>query len=193
MEQWKNIQGFSNYQVSNLGRVKSLSRIRAWKHHGKSGTFTIKERILQPIVRSYGKHLSYAQYGLVQDGALKVFLGHRLVALAFIDNPLNKPQVNHIDGNGLNNIVSNLEWVTGRENTLHARDVLGREMGVRGKFGEDANKSRAVIQLDANGKFIRRWGSAMDAVREFGFDSGSITRVAQGKSKHHKGYGWQYE
>lgn len=109
MENWKDIKGFENkYQVSNFGRVKSLSRtiIGGWK------TRTLSERILKVSNR---------------NGYLSVFLGreyrnniHRLVAETFILNPENKTQINHKDGNKHNNHVNNLEWVTQSENTKHA-------------------------------------------------------------------------
>jgi hypothetical protein len=105
-EQWKAVAECNGeYQVSNLGRVKSLK-------HGK-------ERILKPRRTSTG----YLQTELFIKGNRKIWALHRLVALAFIDNPENKPQVNHIDGNKLNNHIDNLEWATAKENMQHAWDT----------------------------------------------------------------------
>ena len=94
MEIWKKIEGFEDYEVSNLGRVKS---IRCTLKHcvGKNG---------------------YASVNL-QENTKTI---HRLVASAFIPNPENKRCVNHIDGNKKNNNVENLQWVTHKENTTHA-------------------------------------------------------------------------
>jgi len=120
VEEWKDIdflKGFEGmYQVSNLGRVKSLGRIVVYpgsKYGMYNGVFR-PEKILKPKLNRYA--------GLtLSNKTTKIYPSvHRLVALAFISNPLNKPCVNHIDGNGLNNCVENLEWVTFEENTKHA-------------------------------------------------------------------------
>lgn len=109
MEQWVDIKGFDGkYQVSNTGKVRSL----CYK----------KPRILSQY--NTGKYRNYKEVKLYKGGrgtddGYKV---HRLVAEAFIPNPDNKPQVNHIDGNTFNNDVSNLEWVTNSENQKHAWD-----------------------------------------------------------------------
>ena len=101
MEIWKNIKNYeSEYQISNLGRIKS---IRAGK-------------IMKNVLDNNG----YLICTLSVSGKRKKFAIHRLVADAFIDNIFNKQQVNHIDGNKQNNISSNLEWVTPKENTNHA-------------------------------------------------------------------------
>jgi hypothetical protein len=105
MEIWKSIEGFDGiYEVSNLGRVKSLKR--KYSDDDKIRKFSISK--------------GYIRYYLSINAITKPFSAHRLVALAFIHNPENKPQVNHIDGNKLNNRVDNLEWVTSSENQNHA-------------------------------------------------------------------------
>lgn len=105
-EIWKTIQGYENrYEVSNLGRVKSLERIDRYNRK-------IEEKILAPRKHTGG----YLRVQLSK----KDFYIHRLVAEAFIPNPENKSQVNHIDGNKRNNRVDNLEWNTPLENNLHA-------------------------------------------------------------------------
>lgn len=193
MERWAKIDGYDNYLISSTGMVKSLSRIKKWKHHGKSGTYISRERILKPIMLHGSGKTNYFQYNLSQDGMYKVFLAHRLVATAFIPNQKNKPQVNHKDGNGLNNNVDNLEWVTGSENSLHASRVLGRQAWCKGIYGETAPTSRPVLQLDLEGNLVKRWGCGLDAVREGGFDSSGITRACNGENKTHKGFIWKYE
>jgi|DEB0MinimDraft_10_1074344.scaffolds.fasta_scaffold176838_1 hypothetical protein len=128
MEKWNKIKGFKNYLVSDFGRVKN----------NKTG------RILKP-----SKGL-YFYVHLCETPKRKTASIHRLVAQAFIENELNKPQVNHIDGNKLNNHVSNLEWVTGGENIRHARDtglvsfgskiVLNTETGIYYNSATEASK-----------------------------------------------------
>ena len=102
-EIWKSIKGYEgHYFVSNLGSVKTNN------HYGSG-----KDAILKPAKDNKG----YLRVSLTKDKILKTYKVHRLVALAFIENPNNKPYVNHIDGNRANNHVENLEWVTPSENT----------------------------------------------------------------------------
>jgi hypothetical protein len=114
------IDGFEGlYEISNLGKVKSLGRIVIYPKscYDKSNEGVYRpERILKHKIKGYaGVTLS--------NGKNKIYPNvHRLVALAFIPNPNNKPCVNHIDNNKQNNCVSNLEWVTWAENIQHAHD-----------------------------------------------------------------------
>lgn len=108
LEIWKPIKNYEGlYEVSNLGKVKSLSK--------RKGFIETTDIVLKP--RNIKGYLSVH---LSKKGITKNLLIHRLVALAFIPNPEDKPEVNHIDGNKKNNCVSNLEWVTKSENDLHA-------------------------------------------------------------------------
>lgn len=108
LEEWRDIAGYEgSYQVSNLGRVRSL----AYRRTGAT------EILSQKKINS-----GYLVVTLCKTKT-KIMLVHRLVAEAFIKNPRQKEQVNHIDGNKTNNAVSNLEWSTRRENQLHAHYV----------------------------------------------------------------------
>lgn len=112
-ELWRDINGCSGlYQVSNMGRVKSMNHVTL-RSDGKP--LAIKERILRCNPDQHG----YLRT-MVNRKTAKV---HRLVAAAFIQNPFSLPEVNHIDGNKQNNHSDNLEWVTHRENTAHALSI----------------------------------------------------------------------
>lgn len=113
-EIWKDIIGYEGlYQISNLGRVKVLQRTVFV--NGKK-PFIKQEEILNGSVESKG-YLVFALYKNLKRSILKA---HRLIAIHFIPNPEGKPQINHIDGNKLNNNLSNLEWCTFKENAVHA-------------------------------------------------------------------------
>lgn len=110
IEVWKDIKDYEGfYQVSNLGRVKSLSRSI---HDSRGYMVHLKEKIKKP---SFDKN-GYPQIGLCKNGTVITRKIHRLVAEAFISNPENKPEINHKDEDKTNNCVSNLEWVTEKEN-----------------------------------------------------------------------------
>lgn len=131
-EIWRKIEGFEKYEVSNLGRVRSLD----YKHTGEI-------KVLRPILNRYG----YLRINLYKNSKLCSRSIHRLVAQAFILNPENKQQVNHIDANKQNNIVSNLEWCTNLENMQHARD-----MGLL-KLTDEQKKKRSEKQKGKNHPF----------------------------------------
>lgn len=117
-EVWKPIPGYEGYyEVSSIGRVRRLPRIVKAYSHGKPCE-KYEEGALLAI--SPSPQNGYVQTGLNKAGEHKLFLVHRLVAMAFIPNPENKPEVNHKDRNHSNNRVDNLEWVTKLENTHHA-------------------------------------------------------------------------
>lgn len=123
-EIWKSIKDYEGrYEVSNLGRVRSIERIVV----DSKCTRTFHEKILVPT-RNNGKQ-PYYYVSLSKDGKPRKRMVHRLVAETFIDNPMNKEQVNHIDGNVLNNEVNNLEWCTNAENTQHAYDTWLNQNG----------------------------------------------------------------
>lgn len=114
-EIWKNIEGYENYMVSNLGRVKSLNYNR-----------TCQERILKP-----GKNKGYLQVYLCKDGKIKRFYLHRLVAKVFIPNPENKPFINHRDETRSNNCVENLEWCTAKYNINYGTCIEKRSTKIK--------------------------------------------------------------
>lgn len=118
MEIWKSCVGLEGlYEVSNLGNVKSVERMVT---HYCGGLKKSPAKLLKP---GKGKN-GYLTLSLCVDGEKSNHSVHRLVALAFIENPDHKTQVNHKDGNKHNNVAQNLEWVTVSENAKHAYSVL---------------------------------------------------------------------
>ena len=142
-EIWVTIKDFEDYQVSNLGRIKSLSS----RSH-----YVTKEKILKPQIGEYYLHVD-----LYKDKKDHTKTIHSLVAKAFIPNPNNLPEVNHKDGNKYNNNVTNLEWSTFSDNTKHAY-----RMGLmKGMKGEKSPQSKLTdIQVkeirELKGKLIQQ-------------------------------------
>ena len=179
-EIWKDIPGYEGlYQVSNLGRVKSLGR-----YVKKRSKLAFQdERMLCSPKDKYG----YLIVTLCREGKPKKKKVHRLVAQAFIPNPENKETVNHINGDKNNNTAMNLEWNTSTENLKHAYAV-----GLNGRNHFINNKnSKAVAQFDKNLNFIKIHPSMQEAGRN-GFSVNEICKCCKGKIKTHKGYIWKY-
>lgn len=148
-EIWKDIKGYEGiYQISNLGNVKNLKP--RYKNINPTG-------LLKPVKMSTG----YLNVSLINKNKnRKEHRVHRLVAEAFIKNPYNKPQVNHIDNNRSNNIVTNLEWTTCSENLKHA-GKQGRLTKSTSKGGKNSWKTRNTIINDNYksiiGKTFNNW------------------------------------
>ncbi len=177
MEIWKDIKGYEGlYQVSNLGRVKSLERR---VKHNKCGYITIKQKILKNKIGKTG----YFEVDLRREGTHKYCRVHRLVAEAFIKNPKNYEIVNHKDENKLNNNVENLEWCTAKYNmnygTLRERTVAGI--------------SKRVAQINKKtDEIINIFPSSREASKKTGISQGHISSCCAGKRKTAGGYKWRY-
>lgn len=142
IEIWKDIKGFEGkYQVSNIGRVKSLSRF----HNNGNVGYIRKEKISATSIAC-----GYMRCSLWADNKPTEAKIHRLVAEHFLDKPEDKDYVNHIDGNKLNNCVDNLEWVTPSENMKHASGILNRRF-----VNKRVISDKDVIE-------IRRWKATTD-------------------------------
>lgn len=178
IEKWKDILGYENmYQVSNFGRVRSLDRVlirndgRKYKYVGK----LLKVNICKTN-GSYLVHLYNNTEGRI------AFYVHRLVALSFIPNTENKPEVNHIDGNRNNNHVSNLEWTTRQENMDHGfRTGLINNTGINhGNNIYTDNQIKDVKLLLKNTEMTQKEIAEVTGVKK-----GTVEAIAQGKQWRH--------
>lgn len=177
-EIWKDVVGYEGlYQVSNLGRVKSLSRIVTTKNGAKR---VIREIIMKPVFCTFG----YPCVSLRKDYAKKTKLIHRLVADAFIPNPNNYPVVNHKDENRSNCNVDNLEWCTQQYNSV----CNGLQLRKRW-----CNIIRAVLQYDKNGILLKEWDSISEAARFYNIPPNNISRCCKGITKTCHKFIWKYK
>lgn len=162
-EIWKQISGYEGlYEVSNFGRVKSLCA-------GRWHTVMIRK----PVPDKEG----YYTVCLKKDGKYKNHKIHRLVAIEFIENPNNYPQINHKDKDVTNNRVENLEWCSSEYNL---------------NYGDRIKKYyKSVVQKDQDGNTIRTYESIKDAEKETGVLASSISCVLSGKRKKAGGYKWE--
>ena len=141
---WKDITGYEGlYQINEQGQVKRLSRWISGKNNSRR---LLKEKPISPS-KPNGKSKIYFMIHLMKDGKRSSYLVHRLVALAFIPNPNNKPEVNHIDGNSFNNHVSNLEWVTRSENIKHSFKPNLKQIKQIRKLIEDGLSDIEILKL----------------------------------------------
>lgn len=180
LECWKDVVGFEGlYEVSTRGRVRSIDRIIIRKNGTK---LPIKGRILPQYKKRGNSKLCRYQVNLSKNGKKYSKSVHRLVAMAFIPNPLNLPEVNHIDENPLNNVVWNLEWCSSEYNhnygTRNARQAKALEV--------------AVDCFDIDGNFVQRYRSIKSAAKELNLDASCITKVCKHKVKQTKSYVFEY-
>lgn len=186
-EIWKDVKGYEGlYQVSNLGRVRSLDRVVKASYNS---TMLKKGKILKQQKNENG----YLYVFLTKDKKEKNCRVHRLVAEAFIPNPLKLPQVNHKDENKLNNCVENLEWCDGKYNCNYGTCTERRSEKMSEILLNRDDLSKRVIQYTLDGKFVAEYLSTMDVRRKLGFDNGNISKCCNGKQKTYKGYTWRYK
>ena len=164
-EIWKDIEGYEGYyQVSNLGRVKSL--------YGNG-------KILSQSIEK-----NYYKVRLCKNGVTKCFSVHRLVAFAFIENTNkeNFTMVNHKDENKLNNYVENLEWCDCKYNLNYgtSKEKISKSL------------SKKVYQYDLNKNFIKEWKSAREIKKELNYDNSHIAKCCNNKIDKAYGFIWSY-
>ncbi len=184
-ETWKDIDGWKGlYQISDEGRVRSLDRV---VYCGNGPRVNIG-RIMKCSISPKG----YVTCVLRFNGKFKGYSVHRLVAIHFIDNPNNLPEVNHKDGNKQNNCKGNLEWATSSGNKKHACETGLNAPPIRVGFtNELSSSSKAIKQLTREGALIKVWPSMAEAERN-GFSVSNISACCRGKEPTHKGFKWAY-
>ena len=176
-EIWKEVIGYEKlYQVSNLGRIRSLDMILPYKRHEKTTIRIRKGKILTPIKTKNG----YLRVEMSKNGSHKLNLVHRIVASAFVPNANNFKEINHKDCNKENNRFDNLEWVSSSENKRHAYE------------NKLYKNEKSILQIE-NGIIINEFKSAYEVRRKLGFKPQNIGKVALGKRKSAYGYQWKYK
>lgn len=166
MAHLKDVLGYEGlYQVSDEGDVISLDRVV----HGYRGPYVRRGKKLSPGKRPGG----YLMVCLCKDGEERIYAVHRLVAEAFIDNPDDLPEVNHIDENPSNNHVENLEWCTRQYNIEYS-------------------KARPILQIDSYGCEVGRYKSIAYASRVTGISRTGINNALCGWSETAGGFRWEY-
>lgn len=175
-EIWKTIEGYPDYMVSSMGRVKSL-----W--FGKEKFMKLRKDKDGYLLVNFHKDKKQTTHKI-----------HRLVATHFIYNPENKPCIDHINTDRTDNRVENLRWVDCKENNNNPLTKRHISNGKYGKNrGKDHYKSKPILQFNKNNEFVKKWNNAQDVAREWGLYSGSnIQECCRNKLKTAYDYIWQY-
>lgn len=184
---WKDISGYEGlYQVSHAGEVRRLA-VPITKAHNAGALCRTPPLHLLKWIPDCSK--GYVRVRLFKQGVWRTFRIHRLVAGAFLENPTRKREVNHKDGNKLNNHVGNLEWVTSSENFKHALKN-GFITLARGKRHGNA---RAIIQYTLAGKRIRQFDTIRQALDALHVTSNClILKHLRGEARTAYGSIWKY-
>ena len=173
-EIWKPVVGWEElYEVSNLGNVRSLDRYVNQRNYKRFCKGT--------LLKIYKYKTGYGIVSLRDSGIQKQGKVHQLVMNAFNPNTSDKNlEINHIDGNTMNNKLDNLEWCTHKENLQHAskHNLL--------------SVYKPINQYDLNGNFIKRWNSMKEARDFYNLGINSLRNACKRKSGIHKGYIWRY-
>ncbi len=174
VEEWRDIPNYEGiYKISNFGRVKKLRKLK----------------YISPIIlKARFTPTGYQILNIYKNGIVENFRLHRILAEIFIPNPLNKPQLNHINGIKHDNRIINLEWCTISENVQHSYD-----MGLnKRRFSSENKRSRRVIQMSLSGENIREWNSIRDAAIGIKFYASGIGVACRGKAKTANGFKWKF-
>lgn len=171
-EIWKDIEGYEGfYQVSNMGRVRSL------KYN--------QEKILNGYKDSKG----YLIVRLLKNKKSKDYKIHRLVATCFLSNNFNRTEIDHINCNRSDNRVENLKWVNHKEN---CNNPITKQNYSKCRIGDLSPLAKPIIQFNKNGEFIKKWNCIRDVERLLNFSNKNISSCCTGKRKTAYGYIWRY-
>ena len=183
MKNWKDVLGYEGlYQVSNLGDIQSVHRLV----RGRDGRLSpVVSKILKWHVGAVTKRHPRPTYSveLWRDNKRKRVPVHRIVAMAYIPNPHDYPQVNHIDGNRKNNSVGNLEWCTASENNYHAYRTGLTTSGM----------SKAVIGYSVKSGIVIECESIAEAARLVNGNPDAIRGAVKGRLKTSAGFRWKFK
>jgi len=169
-EEWRPIEGWAGYEVSDLGNIRSLK------------TCTGKIISESHLVKINSLRKGYKGITLYNGSNTLSITVHRLVAITFIPNTYNKSQVNHVNGIKTDNRLENLEWSTPLENTRHCY-----ANGLKKDFGE-----MPIIQFTRNGDYVNKYKSLTNAGDVTGIKIGNISKVTSGLRNHAGGFVWKY-
>lgn len=198
LEIWRDIKDYEGlYQVSNLGRVRSLERVVK----NKNGYRVVRER----IIKTSNNNSGYETVSLVRKGKYKTYLVHRLVAMTFPDlvywtedakgKPFDELQVNHKNEfEKTNNCVDNLEWCTANYNNNYGTHTERQRNKIKGRFN-NPKTSKPVLQYTLDGVFVAEYPSIMEAERLTKVNRSQIRNCCNNKShcKSAGGYIWKYK
>ena len=170
MEVWRKISDNPNYLEMNTGRIRRIGYDHDHSTRNKKG---------------------YLVTDLYSNGKRKTFRVHRLVAEEFVPNPYEKPEVNHIDGNKINNDCSNLEWVTKKENCRHAWDngLAKPSYGMLGKSNPNAGRKGKPFKIVETGEVF---GTLQECEKAINGNNRHINDCLRGRQKTHRGYHFEY-
>lgn len=185
-EIWKDIKDYEGlYQISNLGRVKSLEKVT---YHG-----SIVRRRPEMIMKQRLTKRGYLEIILCKNSIQRIFKVHRLVAEAFIsnDDPTNKTTINHKDECKINNYAENLEWMSPYDNYIYG---TGRERSISKRTSGLNSRARKVLQINKDtNEIIKEYNCINDAVRELNISTHvNIVNCCKDKIKTAYGFKWKY-
>lgn len=175
---WRSVVGYEGcYLVSDTGLIYSEARTEFVKSSRTKGHYRYRN---SGLIKTQISKAGYKQVGLSIDGKCKRLTVHRIVAMAFVPNPLGLKEVNHKDGNRLNNHVDNLEWVSRSQNSLHSTRVLGKNRGVDNNFTKLTEKE--VLNI----KFLLELGESQTYIAKlYNVSNHAIFRIQHGYN-----WGW---